>query len=89
MILTTEEVLSLAAGELLLLRREPLIRLRHAPPRPVRNRKPKPMKFAYAPERRVLSQTSELLGWVDQVLTPMPPAPSSEEVGQPSGTPQG
>lgn len=79
MILTTDELLSLAAGELLLLRREPLKRLSRAPKGPTRNRKPNPMRFGNALERRVLSQTSELLGWLDQVLPATPAASSSEQ----------
>lgn len=69
MVLTTDEVLSLAAGELLSLRREPRpIRLRCAPKPPVRHRKPGSVKFRHAPRLSTLSQTSELRGWLDQVL---------------------
>lgn len=82
MILTTEEVLSLAAGELLAIRRRPEpIRLMCQPKLPTLNRKPKPIKVRHAPEQQMLSQTSELLGWLDQVLPPtlLVPTPEQEE----------
>lgn len=69
MVLTTDEVLALAAGELLLIRRAPRQnRLRCAPKLPVRDRRPDPIRFRSAPEQLALSQTSELRGWLDKVL---------------------
>lgn len=69
MILTTEEVLSLAAGELLELRRKPqLTRLRCRPKLP--QPKPEPIKITHAVESAMLSQTSALLGWLEQVMPP-------------------
>ncbi|HKR26291.1 MAG TPA: hypothetical protein VJS11_02515 [Acidobacteriaceae bacterium] len=67
--LTTDELLSLAAGELMAFRREPLT-LTCPPKRPTLNRKPKWMKFRNERESLMLSQTSELDDWLNQVLPP-------------------
>lgn len=82
MILTTEEVLSLAAAELLAIRRKPeLIRLRCRPKLPTLRPEPKAVRVRHPPKPVMLSQTSELLGWLDKVIPPtaLAPIPNQED----------
>lgn len=80
MILTTEEVLSLAAGELLAIRRksEPIRltcrpKLADAPPQA------ELVKAGREPEPVMLSQTSELLRWLDQIMPPTSLSPTPKQ----------
>ena len=76
--LTTDELLSLVAGELMAFRREPLT-LRCPPKRPTLNRRPKWIKFRNERESLMLSQTSELDDWLNQALSPT----TASEEGRP------
>ena len=81
MMLTIEEVLSLAAGELLAIRREPVpIRLRCRPKLPTAPGEPKPIKARHVLEQQMLSQTSELVSWWDQLMPSTSLAPLPKQV---------